>query len=80
MNIRRYNHKAIKDYIKRRGITIKKFCELCDISYTQYRRVLDDKDVYASILVKIVVVLKIPFSEIYKIDECDMFEGVELYN
>ena len=79
MNIRCYNHKVIKDYIKDNRITIKKFCQRCNISYGQYRRILNDDDVYVSVIIKIMLILKIPFGEMFKVDDCDMFAGVELY-
>lgn len=80
MKKRVYNQKVIQDYIKENGMTIKKFCQMCDISYSQYRKILNDDDVYVSTIIKIIVIAKIPFYKMFEVDEEDMFSGVELYN
>lgn len=79
MKKRVYNQKVIQDYIKDNGITIKKFCQICGISYSQYRKILNDDDVYVSTIIKIIVIAKIPFHKMFEVDECDMFADVELY-
>lgn len=80
MKKRCYNYKVIKDYIKQQGITIKEFCERCNISYGQYRRILNDDNVYISALFRVSRFLKIPFCEMFSVEDCDTFEDVELYN
>lgn len=79
MKQRCYNYAVMKAYIKEKGITIKRFCEICNISYSQYRRILNDDDVYVSVLYKVSRVLKIPFCEMFRIDDSEAFDCVELY-
>ena len=66
MKQRHFNYKVMQNYIKEKGITIKKFCEMCKITYYQYRQVVkDDIKVFVSVLYKISLVVDIPFCEMF---------------
>lgn len=78
MKQRHFNYKVMQDYIKENNMTIKKFCEECNISYSQYRRILNDDNVYISALFRVSRFLKVPFCEMFRIDD-SVENRVELY-
>lgn len=74
-----YNNEDMREFIKENKLTVKKFCEMCDISWSQYRRIVNDDNVYIISLYKVSRVLKIPFSEMVKVDDSEIFKDIELY-
>lgn len=63
-----YNYKAVQDYINQKGITIKKFCQMCNISYSQYRRIATNKNVHVGALYRVALTLNIPFYKIFDVE------------
>jgi len=60
--------KIMQDYIKVNNLTIKKFCEMCNIKYYNYRQIMkNDTKVLISVLFNVVETIGVPLSEIVKI-------------
>ena len=70
MKQRYFNYKVMQNYIKENNLTIKKFCDMSNITYYQYRQIVkDDLNVFISVLYKVARTLKIPFSEMFKVED-----------
>lgn len=68
MKKRCFNYQIMQSYIKEKGLTIKRFCEMCGITYYQYRQIVkDDVNIYISALFRVSVVIGIPFYEMFKV-------------
>ena len=64
----RLNGKIVRDYIKDNNLTIKKFCEMCDIKYYNYRQIMkNDTNILTSILFKVIDTMGVGFGDIVKI-------------
>ena len=60
--------RIMQEYIKANKLTIKKFCEMCNIKYYNYRQIMkNDTKVLISVLFNVVETIGVPLSEIVKI-------------
>lgn len=56
----KFNTEIVKNYIKEKGLTVKQFCKLCNISYYNYLQFMKSNfNIYASKVVKISNVLNV---------------------
>lgn len=66
MKKRYFNYQIMQNYVKKNGLTIKKFCEMCKIKYYQYRQIVkDDVKVCVSVLYKVSLIIRVPFCEMF---------------
>ena len=63
------NTQLIENYIKENGLSKTKFCKICNISLSTYKRIMTDKNVRINALFRISRVLKIPFYQIFNSDK-----------
>lgn len=63
------NAKVIRDYIKEHNLTIKKFCEKCNITYYNYRQIIkNDTAILSHVLFNIIDTINVPLDAILKVE------------
>ncbi len=61
--------KVMQDYIKTHNLTIKKFCEMCNITYYNYRQIVkNDTSVLTSVLFNVIETINVPLGAILKVE------------